>query len=138
VREERSSKALVPKPASIQTDALPGQRSGAGEKPLGSGPIHGEVAQQVMPDVLQSARDTIRGTLKVGVKVDVDPSGNVENAELASPASSKYFAGAALKAAQRWKFKPPQVDGRGTLSSWTLEFQFTTDGTNVVPTETMP
>jgi eukaryotic-like serine/threonine-protein kinase len=137
-REDHSSKALAPKPASIQSEALPGQRAGAGEKPLGNGLIHGEVAQQVMPDVLQSARDTVRGTLKVSVKVDVDPSGDVENAELASPGSSKYFAGAALKAAQKWKFKPPQVDGRGVLSTWTLEFQFTADGTNVVPTETMP
>jgi len=137
-REDRSSKALVPKPASIQTEVLPGQRAGTGEKLPGSGLIHGEVTQQVMPDVPQSARDTVRGTLKVGVKVDVDPSGNVQDAELASPGPSKYFAGAALKAAQKWTFKPPQADGRGVLSSWILEFQFTADGINVVPTETMP
>lgn len=137
-REDRSSKALVPKPASIQTEELPEQRAGTGGRLPGRGVIHGEVAQQVMPEVLPSARDSIRGKLKVGVKVDVDPSGNVEDAELASPGPSKYFAGAALKAAQKWKFKPPQVAGRGVLSSWILEFQFTSDGTDVVPTETMP
>jgi len=53
-----------------------------------------------MPEVLQSAINTIRGTVKVRVKVNVDQSGTVEDAELESRGPSKYFARAALEAAQ--------------------------------------
>ncbi len=101
-------------------------------------PSHGEVIHQAAPEVLQSARNSIRGTVKVSVKVNVDRSGNVEDAELESRGPSKYFARAALAAAQDWKFKPPKVGGRGVLSTWTLQFEFTRDATTVVPTQEMP
>jgi TonB family protein len=101
-------------------------------------PAHGAVAHQVMPEVLQSAQKSIRGTVRVSVKVNVDRSGNVEDAELASRGPSKYFARAALDAAQSWKFNPPKVGGRGVLSSWILDFEFTRDSTNVVPTQELP
>jgi len=91
--------------------------------------VKGAVAQQVLPDVLESARDTITGRVKIVVKVDVDPSGDVEKAEIASPAASKYFGRVALQAAQRWKFTPPKVAGRNVLSSWSLRFEFSHDGT---------
>jgi len=39
-------------------------------------------------------------TVKVTVNVDVDRSGNVEDAQLESSGPSKYFARAALQAAQ--------------------------------------
>jgi TonB family protein len=100
--------------------------------------VRGEIAHQAMPEVLQSAKDTIRGTVKVNVKVNVDRTGNVEDTELESPGPSKYFARAALEAAQLWKFKPPKVGGRGVLSTWTLQFEFTRDETTVVPTQEMP
>ena len=100
--------------------------------------VHGEVAHQVMPEVLQSARNTIRGTVRVSVKVNVDRSGNVEDTELESRGPSKYFARAALQAAQDWKFKPPKIGDQGVLSSWTLRFEFTRDETTAVPTQEMP
>jgi len=102
------------------------------------GLVHGDVAQKVMPEVLASARNSIRGTVKVAVKVDVDRSGNVENAELQSRGPSKYFARAALQAAELWRFNPPMVGGRGVLSTWTLRFEFTRGGTIVVPTQEIP
>jgi TonB family protein len=101
-------------------------------------PAHGGVAHQVMPEVLQSAADTIRGTVRVRVKVDVDRSGNVEEAELESSGPSKYFARAALAAAQLWKFKPPMVGGKGVLSTWSLQFEFTRYEIMVVPLQKMP
>ena len=66
----------------------------------------------------------------MSVKVNVDRSGNVEDAELDSRGPSKYFARAALQAAQDWKFKPAMVDGQGVLSTWILRFEFTRSGTN--------
>ncbi len=58
-----------------------------------------------MPTVSKSARDTVHGTIKVRVKVDVS-LGNVQTASLVSPGPSKYFARQALQAAQQWKFAP--------------------------------
>jgi TonB family protein len=102
------------------------------------GVVHGDVAQRVLPEVLESARNTIRGTVKVAVRVDVDRSGDVESAELESHGPSKYFARTALEAAQLWRFKPPMVGGRGVLSTWTLRFEFTRGGTIVVPAQEIP
>ena len=134
----RSSKAPVPVPALIHPETIPGEKTNGVGKLRAGAPGQGEVAHQVIPEVPQSARDTIRGTVKVRVKVEVDRSGNVEDAELESPGPSKYFARAALGAAQHWKFKPPNADGKAVLSSWTLQFDFTRDETTVVPMQEMP
>jgi TonB family protein len=136
--EERSSKNPVPVPALIHPEAIHEEETNAVEKFPDASPAHGEVAHQATPEVLQSARNSIRGTVRVSVKVNVDRSGNVEDAVLESRGPSKYFARAALAAAQDWKFKPPKVGGRGVLSTWTLRFDFTRDSTAVVPTQEMP
>jgi eukaryotic-like serine/threonine-protein kinase len=136
--DARSSKAPVPVPALIHPETIPGEKTNGVGKLRAGAPAQGEVAHQVIPEVPQSARDTIRGTVKVRVKVEVDRAGNVEVAELASPGPSKYFARAALGAAQNWKFKPPKADGQAVLSSWTLQFDFTRGETTVVPMQEMP
>jgi TonB family protein len=136
--EEREPRAPVSVPALVHPETIHEEETNTVAKLSAGALVHGEVAHQAMPEVLQSARDTIRGTVKVNVKVNVDRSGNVEDAELESPGPSKYFARAALEAAQLWKFKPPIVGGRGVLSSWTLQFEFTRDKTTVVPTQEMP
>jgi len=135
--EVQSSKAPVPVPASIHPETIHEEEPTVARLSGGS-PVHGEVVHQVTPELLQSARDTIRGTVKVRVKVNVDRSGNVEDAELESPGPSKYFARAALQAAQLWKFKPPKVAGQGVLSSWTLQFEITRDETTVSPIQEIP
>jgi TonB family protein len=96
------------------------------------------VVERALPNISQSAQDSIRGTVRVNVGVDVDSSGSVQNAELVSGGPSKYFAKQALEAAQRWKFQPPTVAGRNALSRWNLRFDFTSSGTTVVPTEDVP
>jgi TonB family protein len=85
-----------------------------------SGVIH-----QVLPDVPEKAKDTIRGTVRVGIKVSVDGSGNVSDATIDSVGPSKYFANLALQAAPQWKFAP----ARDGSSDWTLRFEFSADGT---------
>jgi len=84
------------------------------------------VLKQTMPNVSRSARDTIHGTIKVRVKVAVDPSGNVQNATLISPGPSKYFARQAMEAAQQWKFVPAQGQDPRT---WIVRFGFKRSGT---------
>ena len=98
----------------------------------------GAVVQQVSPDVSKSALRTIQGKVKVRVKVTVDSSGKVVTAKFDSRGPSKYFADRSLQAAQRWTFRPPQVDGQGVPSEWMLPFEFTRSGASIHPTQTFP
>ncbi len=110
----------------------------ARETSLRRGLIAGHPADQVIPNVPESARKTIHGTVRVGVRVSVDSSGDVTEAEFDSAGPSKYFAQLALSAAQQWKFDPPKMEGRNVLSDWLLQFQFTAQGTKVIPTQSDP
>jgi TonB family protein len=96
------------------------------------------IAERVLPRVSPSARQTIRGKIKVIVRVQVDPNGDVSNARLDSPGPSKYFANLALQAAQHWKFKPAQADGHAIASIWILRFRFGRTTTEVSPVEAAP
>jgi len=107
-------------------------------KPPAAGLSRGSVVDQVVPDVPGTARDSIQGTVRVTVRVAVDPSGNVSRATLDSSGPSKYFAGLALQASRRWRFTPPQVDGRNIPSEWILRFQFARDATKVAPAPATP
>jgi TonB family protein len=119
----QTAPAVTPKPAAAQPVASP-------KKAVASG---GEVVHQVLPDVSKSAQHTITGTVKVGVRVEVDPAGKVTASKLTSPGPSKYFAGLALKAAQRWEFSAPVVDGKPTASTWLVQFRFKRTSTQAVP-----
>ena len=91
------------------------------------------IVSQVLPDVPRSAKNTITGTIKVGVRVEVDPSGKVIAAKLASAGPSKYFANLALQAAEQWQFSPLEVNGQPAASAWLLKFRFKRTSTQVDP-----
>lgn len=95
--------------------------------------VPGQVVQQVLPDVPRSASDTIRGTVRVTVRVRLDSAGGVSGDELVSAGPSRYFARLASDAARRWKFSPAQRDGQAVPSAWLLRFEFTQGGTRAVP-----
>jgi TonB family protein len=84
----------------------------------------GEVVHEVIPDVSKNSRNTITGTVKVTVQVEVEPSGKVASAKLKNAGPSKYFAGLALKAGQRWEFSP-----QPTANTWLIQFRFKRNGT---------
>lgn len=84
----------------------------------------GDVSHQVLPDVPQSAKNTISGTIKVVVRTQVDTSGKVTSATFKSAGSSRYFAERALNAAKRWEFSPPSTDGQPQASTWLIQFRF--------------
>ncbi len=96
------------------------------------------VVQQVLPDVSRGSRNTIRGTIRVKVRVAVDSSGNVSNASLVSPGPSKYFANLAWQAARKWRFTPAS----GASNEWLLTFEYRQSGTrataNLVERQTPP
>jgi TonB family protein len=103
-----------------------------------SGVVRGKVVQQVLPDASQKARDTIRGKVRLSVKVNVDESGSVTQATLDAPAPSQYFADRTLAAAKLWKFAPTKVNGRNVPSQWLLYFEIDPATTTVHPKQTAP
>jgi TonB family protein len=100
--------------------------------------IPGEVLNEILPDVSRKARETVRGRVRVGVKVHVDSSGNLASAELDSPGPSRYFADLALHAARRWEFAPAKVDGSAVPTDWIVRFEFSQLDTKVFPVQTTP
>jgi TonB family protein len=131
------STATAPAPAvaSLRTDTFP---SANAPKSTSANPARGDVLDQVLPDVSEKARNTIRGTVRVAIRVHVDPAGNVTQAQLDSPGPSQYFADQALKAARRWEFTPPEINGRSVTSDWLIRFFFTPSGTKTIPQQTSP
>jgi len=130
-----SAPVATPAPAALRTDTFPSANAPAPSK---SSPARGEVLDQVLPAVSDKARATIHGTVRVGVRVHVDPSGNVAAAELDGPGPSKYFADLALQAARRWEFTSPEVNGHSVPSEWLIRFHFSPSGTKAIPTQTAP
>lgn len=104
----------------------------------GMGSSKGEVLDQVLPDVSGKARATIHGKVRVSVRVHVDPSGGVSEAEFDSLGPSKFFADLAMQAARKWAFTPPEVNGKSVASEWRIRFEFTPKDTKVIPTQTAP
>jgi TonB family protein len=100
--------------------------------------VKGAVTTRVLPDVPAFAMRTIRGRVEVSIRVSVDPTGQVANATVESPGRSRYFARLSLEAAQRWRFRPAQVNGQAVSSVWNLQFQFTQTAIHVDPLETTP
>jgi len=90
------------------------------------------VLHQEIPDVSRHARESIRGVIKIVVRVSVDRSGNVVSANLQDRASRKYFARASMGAAKKWKFAPDQ-DRPSRV--WLLDFEFTHTGATADATE---
>ena len=84
------------------------------------------VLHQELPDVSHSARASIRGIIKIGVRVIVDRSGSVVAATLDSRPSSKYFARACMDAARKWTFSEA-ADPASRV--WLLHFELTRAGT---------
>ncbi len=129
--------AASPSPASVRTETKT-----AGDTPsraaANSGPGHGQVLEQILPDIPDKALSTITGKVRVIVLAHVDAAGNVSDAEFENPGPSKYFADAALKAVRRWEFSSPEVGGRSIPSEWLVRFEFSSSGVQAFPTQSSP
>ena len=95
----------------------------------------GAVASRVLPNVSQSAIESMHGPVVVETRVFVDRSGGVLSAAYITQGPGNYFARIALRAAQSWKFTPPQTHGHPQPSVWTLRFYFTHGKTEVTATQ---
>jgi TonB family protein len=101
-----------------------------------NGVVPGTVLQQVLPDVPQSASNTIHGTVRVTVRVQVNPAGEVAAVDFISAGPSKYFARLSADAARQWKFSPALRGREAVASTWQMRFEFTRAGERAIPTAT--
>ncbi|MBZ5654543.1 MAG: TonB family protein [Acidobacteriia bacterium] len=115
-----------------------GSDQGRNDEMLTKPGTRGGVATRVIPRVSPGARHTIRGKIRVPVKVDVDAAGNVTQARLQSAVASEYFARLALEAARGWKFKPVRANGQAVPSEWVVRFYFSRGGTDGSAEQTAP
>jgi len=116
-----SKTSLAPPTAAAQNPEPSSPNPPTAPPPLEASPlvIHAEI-----PEISRHARDTIRGHIKIAVRVTVDSSGNVVNEVLETRGPSYYFARLATDAARKWKFVPADQDSR----KWLLRFEFARDG----------
>ena len=80
---------------------------------------------EVIPEVPQSALDTIRGTVRVSVRVTMDKRGAVVDATADDRGPSRYFERLAVEAAKKWTFTPTNSEERRTML---VRFNFTRAG----------
>jgi protein TonB len=116
-KQTPSNVVAEPSPASLRAEP---ERSDAARTE------ESDVLQEVQPEISQKALNTIHGSVKLGVALQVDSSGAVSAAELSSPSGSSFFNEAALKAARRWRFQPAGESGATRL--YEVHFQLTPRG----------
>jgi len=84
------------------------------------------VIHEELPNISHSSRESIRGTIKVTVRVTVDRSGKVIEEALENRGSSKYFARLSLEAGRKWRFAAAD---HPEFRTWLLQFEFSRGGT---------
>ena len=80
---------------------------------------------QEIPALSRGARNSVRGEIKVAVRVTVDKSGTVVSEKLETHGPSKYFARIASDAAKKWRFMPADT---AASRQYLLQFEFTRAG----------
>jgi TonB family protein len=98
-----SSQAQSAAPAPVSSEAAPAVSEQPPPKPAAAPPAP---INEVIPDVPRSARQTIRGTIRVSTRVIVDKDGTVLAATADEPGPSRYFERLAVEAAKKWTFPP--------------------------------
>lgn len=115
----------APVPAPSETAPVVGDaplaKPGASPSAIDSSPIN-----EVIPDIPRSARQTIRGTIIVSVRVSIGKEGTVLDATTVVRGPSRYFERLAVEAARKWTFTPTSRDEQRTKL---LTFTFTRAGT---------
>ena len=84
-----------------------------------------EVHKEI-PDVARRARQTIRGHVRVSVRVIVNKDGAVFAALTDQRGPSRYFERLAIEAGKKWTFSPVETEAQRIVI---LRFDFTREGT---------
>jgi len=80
---------------------------------------------EVLPDASHNALQTIRGTVRVAVRVIIDEEGKVVAVTSQDPGPSRYFERLSLAAAKKWTFTPTDEQDQRTML---VRFSFTREG----------
>jgi outer membrane biosynthesis protein TonB len=104
----------------------PQNPTAAAQSPTSPPPAASAVLHEEMPAVSRGARASVRGQIKVVVRVTVDRAGNVIAENLDVHGSSRYFARVATEAAKHWRFAPAD---NPSPREWLVQFEFGRDGT---------
>lgn len=80
---------------------------------------------EVAPKVSQGSLNTIRGTVRVSVRVTIDNEGKVVDANAEDPGPSRYFERLSVAAAKKWTFTPAHSEEQRTML---VKFNFTREG----------
>jgi outer membrane biosynthesis protein TonB len=81
--------------------------------------------QEVLPDVPPRSRRTIRGHVRVSVRLIVEQDGTVFAALAEQRGPSRYFERLAIDAAKKWTFTPSDSEAQRLML---VKFDFTRDG----------
>jgi serine/threonine-protein kinase len=108
-----------------QPGSSAGSTTAASVPALGATTSDGQVLERVAPNISPGALHSVRGKIRIQVKVDVDQNGHVTDVRLKSRGPSKFFAREALEAAKSWKFDPPREKGQPIASQWMVQFNLT-------------
>ena len=120
LRSRGAERSIADQTASQQAVSQPAAQSSTAA-PVAAAPVlHEEI-----PAVSRHARESVRGQIKVAVRVTVDRAGNVVAENLEVRGSSRYFARLATEAARKWKFAP--ADGP-SAREWLVQFEFSRGG----------
>jgi len=123
--------APVPPPPPVQAPVAPAAEAGAPAS-SGSAPQASRSASpppavhEVVPDVPLRAQRTIRGHIKVWVRVIVNQDGSVLAATPDRAGSSRYFERLALEAAKKWTFPSADTPAQRLMQ---IHFDFSREGT---------
>ena len=122
-----SSRAASPPPAARANIPPPPRQPAPAATATGSSSGSDAAVHEEIPTVSAASRSTIRGHVKVAVRVTVDGSGRVVRDNLDNASSSNYFNRVASEAARKWRFATADQGSR----EWVLRFEFGRDGTTV-------
>ena len=106
--------------------ALSGKLSGKSTVPGAATSGSSAAISEFIPDVPQRARRTIRGNVKVSVRVIVEQDGTVFAALSEHRGPSRYFERMAVDAAKKWTFPPANNDAQRLML---VRFAFNREGT---------
>jgi len=108
-----------------QTASQPAASSAATQSATAAPVAASPVLHEEIPSVSRRARESVRGQIKVAVRVTVDRAGNVVAENLEVRGSSRYFARLANEAARKWKFAPADSP---SAREWLVQFEFSRGG----------
>lgn len=113
---------LAAKPAQTKSAQARSVESEVRQQPeVSTSPIN-----EAIPDVPRSARETIRGTVRVSVRVIVGKEGTVLGATVDQAGPSRYFERLAIEASRKWTFTQADSQAQRII---VVTFNFTRAGT---------